>query len=58
MLKTDQQALVENRLESVSSLCEKYGGMLFGYLLEVLKDRKRAEEVLVKLFCDFYQQFN
>jgi len=57
MLKTDRQQLTQDII-SVRSLYDKYAGMLFGYILEVVKDRKLAEECMVQLFHDISQQFN
>lgn len=58
MLKINQQALVENEPLSVRSLYDKHAGMLLGYIYEVIKDRKLAEEYLVQLFCDLSQEFD
>lgn len=57
MLNTDQGALVENRLANVRTLYDKHAGMLLGYIFEVVKDRKLAEDYLVKIFCGLSQQF-
>ena len=57
MLKTDRQPVVGN-INSVRGLYESYSAMLLGYMLEVVKDRKLAEECMVQLFCDISQNFD
>lgn len=57
MLEINQQALVANKADEIRCLYEKYGGMLLGYILEVVKDKTRAEEYLVQVFCDVSQQY-
>lgn len=58
MLKIDQKAFIENKPESLESLYQRHGGMLLGYIFEVVKDRKLAEEYLVEMFCELSQQFD
>lgn len=58
MQEINQQALVEHQAEDIRSLYDKYGGMLLGYILEIVKDRKQAEEYLVQVFCEISQQFD
>lgn len=58
MQEVNQQALVENKAEDIRSLYDKYGGMLLGYILEVVKDRQQAEEYLVQVFCEISQRFD
>jgi len=57
MLKTDTQALVENKPESVRDLYDRYAGMLLGYIFEIVKDSKLAEEYMVHIFCELAAQF-
>ena len=52
MLKTNRQVSVESNAENLRNLYDRHAGMLLGYIIEVVKDRKLAEEWLVKLFCD------
>lgn len=58
MLETTPQSLAEHKPESIRSLYDRHAGMLLGYIFEVVKDRKLAEEYLVKVFCDLSIQFN
>lgn len=52
MLKTDRQVLTESKPESIHSLYDRYAGMLLGYISEIVKDSKLAEECLVHIFCE------
>jgi tRNA(Met) C34 N-acetyltransferase TmcA len=58
MLEINQEALVANRAASIRCLYEKYGGMLLGYILEIVKDQKQAEQYLVQVFCDISLQYD
>lgn len=58
MLEINQQALTGNKPESIRNLYDRHGGTLLGYIFEVVKDRKLAEEYLVQVFCDLSLQFN
>ncbi|WP_158796735.1 sigma-70 family RNA polymerase sigma factor [Pedobacter sp. L105] len=58
MLKINRQELTVNKPESVRCLYDKYGGMLLGYIYEIVRDRKLAEEYLVQVFCDLSKQIN
>lgn len=58
MLETTPQSLTEHKPQSIRSLYDRHGGMLLGYIFEVVKDRKLAEEYLIKVFCDLSVQFN
>ncbi|MBB5636935.1 DNA-directed RNA polymerase specialized sigma24 family protein [Pedobacter cryoconitis] len=58
MLKTEPQALIENKQASVRVLYDRHASTLLGYLFEIVKDRNLAEEYLVKIFCDVSQHFN
>jgi hypothetical protein len=57
MLKTDTQALVDNKSESVRNLYDRYAGMLLGYIFEVVRDSELAEKYLVQVFCELSEQF-
>lgn len=58
MLKVDRKVFIENKPESLESLYQRHGGMLLGYIFEVVQDRKLAEKYLVELFCELSQQFD
>lgn len=58
MLEINQQALTQNRPESVRNLYDRHAGMMLGYILGVVKDRKLAEKYLVQIFCDLSQHFH
>lgn len=58
MLEIKQQALIENRPESIRILYDRHAGMLLGYIFGVVKDRELAEKYLVQLFCDLSQHFH
>ena len=58
MLETNRQALIVSKPESIRCLYDKYGGMLLGYIFEIVNDRELAEEYLVKLFCDLSHQID
>lgn len=58
MLETNRQALIVSKPESIRCLYDKYGGMLLGYIFEIVNDRKLAEEYLVRLFCDLSHQID
>jgi hypothetical protein len=49
MLKKDQ-ALLQTKPVNIYSLYNDYAGMLLGYVLETVKDKKQAEEYVVKIF--------
>lgn len=57
MLKTDRQVLTQSGPVGIRSLYDKYAGMLLGYVFEILKDRKLAEECLVRIFCELSAAF-
>ena len=58
MLNIDQGALTENKLAGVRSLYDRHAAKLLGYIFDVVKDRKLAEEYLVKIFCEVSNQFD
>jgi DNA-directed RNA polymerase specialized sigma24 family protein len=51
MDKQDQMLLAVKPV-SIRSLYENYADMLLGYIFEIVKDRKLAEEYLVKIFTN------
>lgn len=58
MLETTPHPLTEHQPESIRGLYDRHAGMLLGYIFEVVKDRKLAEEYLIKVFCDLSIQIN
>ncbi|NQX40016.1 Sigma-70, region 4 [Pedobacter steynii] len=58
MLETTPHSLTEHQPESIRSLYDRHAGMLLGYIFEVVKDRKLAEEYLIKVFCDLSIRYN
>lgn len=58
MLKVDRKVFIGNKPESLESLYQRHGGMLLGYIFEVVQDRKLAEKYLVEMFCELSQQFD
>jgi DNA-directed RNA polymerase specialized sigma24 family protein len=57
MVKRDQ-ALLQTKPLSIHSLYDAYAGMLLGYIFEVVKDKKTAEDYLVKTFSTIAAHFN
>lgn len=58
MLNINRQVPIDNDAEDIRSLYDRHAGMLLGYIIEVVKDRKLAEEWLDKLFCELTLHFN
>ena len=58
MRETESLTLIANRQASIRSLYDKHASMLLGYIFEIVKNQKLAEEYLVKVFCDIAQHFN
>lgn len=58
MLKTEPQALIETKQASIRVLYDRHASMLLGYIFGIVKNRKLAEEYLVKIFCDVSQHLN
>ncbi len=56
MLKQDQAVLHAN-LPSVRSLYDDFAAMLLGYIVEVIGDKRIAEEYLAKIFNGLAQNF-
>lgn len=50
MPKSTSQLMIDQPPHSIRYLYDKHGGMLLGYIFEVVKDRKLAEDYLVKIF--------
>lgn len=57
MVKEGQE-LLNTKTLSIPGLYDAYAGMLLGYIFEVVKDRKLAEDYLVKTFCRVAENFN
>src|SRR4051812_2104367 len=57
MVKNDQ-AVLQTKPLSIYSLYDDYAAMLLGYIYEVVKDKKVAEDYLVKTFSSVAQKFN
>lgn len=57
MLEINQQAFI-TKPEGIRGLYDRHAGMLLGYIYGVVKDRKLAEEYLIKVFSDLSQEFN
>jgi hypothetical protein len=58
MLKTTREVLIDSNAENIRSLYDRHAGMLLGYIIEIVRDRKLAEEWLIKLFCELSIHFN
>lgn len=58
MLSSETRTLVENKQANIRILYEKHAGMLLGYISEIIKDRKLAEEYLVNIFYEISQGIN
>jgi DNA-directed RNA polymerase specialized sigma24 family protein len=52
MAQARKELLYKDGKQGVQALYDKYGGMLFGYVLEVVRSRSLAEEYVVKIFSD------
>ncbi|MFD2145794.1 sigma factor-like helix-turn-helix DNA-binding protein [Mucilaginibacter antarcticus] len=55
MLKQDQ--VLHTKTLSISTLYDDYAAMLLGYIMEVIGDKKVAEDYLVKIFKGLAQNF-
>ncbi|TDQ11896.1 RNA polymerase sigma factor [Pedobacter metabolipauper] len=58
MPKLSIQDLVRNKQISIRRIYDKYADSMLGYVYEVVKDRKLAEEYLVEIFCDISTHFD
>ena len=56
MLKTEQHILTQTKQERLRGIYNRHGSKLFGYIYEVVKDQKLAEDYLVKVFQDIALQ--
>ena len=52
MLKIQQEANLTSRSSDIKFIYNKYSGMLLGYITEIVKDHKQAEEYLIKVFLE------
>ena len=52
MLRTTHQGIQNQNSAILQEAYKKYGGMLYGYLLSVLKDEAKAGQFLVNIFDD------
>jgi len=52
MPEIHQKALSTNGSSEIQLLYARYSAMLLGYIIEIIKDRKLAEDYLVKIFCE------
>src|SRR6185312_12562203 len=52
------QTILQTEPVSIQGLYDAYAGMLLGYIFEVVKDRKIAEDYLVKTFSRIAENFN
>lgn len=57
MLKIDRRPVLEQSANP-HDLYDRYGDMLLGYILEIVKDRTVAEQYLIKIFCDLSKEFH
>lgn len=55
MLKIEEM-LTANNSRQLQDLYNNYGDMLYGYIFEVVKDRKLAETYLLKVFANISRQ--
>ncbi|WP_316840207.1 hypothetical protein [Pedobacter gandavensis] len=50
MSESTSQVIIDHPAQSIRCLYDQHAGKLLGYIFEVVKDRKLAEEYLVKIF--------
>jgi DNA-directed RNA polymerase specialized sigma24 family protein len=55
MLKIEEM-LTANNSRQLQELYNNYGGMLFGYIFEIVKDKKLAETYLLKVFASISKE--
>lgn len=58
MTAEHQQVSINDHQHGLKLVYDKYGGMLYGYITQVLNNEKLAEEYLVKVFSDLAGSFN
>ena len=58
MTAEHQQVSINDHQHRLKLVYDKYGGMLYGYIAQVLNNEKLAEEYLVKVFSDLAGSIN
>jgi len=58
MGRPSSKAVQIQGLVKIQDVYDQYGGMLYGYLLKVLKDKAQAEKFLVSIFDDIAKSAN
>ncbi|MBB5440037.1 hypothetical protein HDC92_003735 [Pedobacter sp. AK017] len=58
MLQINQNLSVKNGDERLKQVYDQYGGMLLGYINQVIDNEKIAEEFLVNIFTDIARNYN
>ncbi len=44
-------------IETFGFFYDKYGAMLFGYILSITKNEKQSEVILIKAFLEIFQRY-
>ncbi|WP_316821090.1 hypothetical protein [Pedobacter gandavensis] len=57
MSESSSRVIIDHQSQSIKRLYDRYAGMLLGYIFEVVKDRKLAEDYLVKIFSALSLQY-
>jgi len=58
MLKIERRPSLAQQPVSPHDLYDRYGAMLLGYIVEIVKERTVAEQYLIKIFCDLSKEFD
>lgn len=58
MLKIERRPSLAQKPVNPRDLYDRYGAMLLGYIVEIVKDGTVAEQFLIKIFCDLSKEFN
>lgn len=58
MLKIERRPSLAQQPVTPHDLYDRYGAMLLGYIVEIVKDRTVAEQYLIKIFCDLSKEFD
>lgn len=58
MSESPSQMIIDHQSQSIRCLYDRHAGKLLGYIFEVVKDRKLAEDYLVKIFSSLSLQQN
>ncbi|MBB2149247.1 hypothetical protein [Pedobacter gandavensis] len=58
MLESTSQVTIDHQTHSIHYLYDRHAGKLLGFIFEVVKDRKLAEDYLVKIFSALSLQHN